>query len=63
MRREHRQGAVTMRDALVVLDDAAAMVDDVRDAVAACLALVDTHRRRGGALIDEAYRVDIGGGG
>ena len=63
MRREHRQVAATLRDTLTLTDDRDAPKDDVQDAVATCLRLVETHRRHGGALVDEAYRVDIGGGG
>jgi len=63
MRREHRQVAATLRETRSVNDDPTAQVDDVQLAVATCLGLVATHRRRGGALVDEAYRVDIGGGG
>jgi hypothetical protein len=63
MRREHRQVAASLRDTLTLTNDPNAPRDDVQDAVAACLILVETHRRHGGALVDEAYRVDIGGGG
>lgn len=63
MRREHRQVAEALRGTLVRIDDPTARTDAVREAVGSCLGLVETHRRRGGALVDEAYRVDIGGGG
>ena len=63
MRREHRKVASTLRDTLALSDDPTAEVDEVQHAVATCLGLVDTPRRRGGALVDQAYWVDIGGGG